>query len=91
MKKNYMTTIGGIMALFIGLPTVLGASHLSVPNWMNVAFIIIGTLGGGVIGLAAKGQDEHSDADEVAKATVINQADAMNAAIVKQVEQQEKK
>lgn len=65
MKKNWLTTVGGIMALFIGLPTVLGASHLAVPNWMNVAAIVIGTLGGGIVGISAKGQDEHSTSDQI--------------------------
>ena len=69
MKKNWLTTVGGIMALFLALPTVLGASHLAIPNWMNIAFVIIGTLGGGIVGIAAKGQDEHSTVQQVENAT----------------------
>jgi len=71
MRKNWMTTAGGIMALFIGLPTILAASHLNTPNWFSVACIVIGTLGGGLVGLAAKGQDEHSTVSQVEASTQV--------------------
>lgn len=65
MKSNLVTTIGGIMAGMAGFPVLLGTAHLAVPNWLNVALFLIGATGTVIIGVAAKGQDEHSTATQV--------------------------
>lgn len=75
MKKNWLVTVGGIMAGMTGVPLVLGASHIAVPNWLNLALFLIGAIGGVVTGVAAKGQDEHSTAQEVHTATVVAQVE----------------
>jgi hypothetical protein len=61
MRKNWVTTAGGIMAVLGGLPAAVSASHVAVPLWWNnfqFPLILIGLLGVGVLGIAAKGQDE---------------------------------
>ena len=64
-RTNMLTTIGGIMALFTGLPPAMGAANLHAPNWLNLTCFVIGTLGMGLVGFAAKGQDEHSTPEQV--------------------------
>lgn len=46
MKKNWLTTAGGIMAGFSGIPVLAGVSHIAIPNWINVACFIVGAVGG---------------------------------------------
>jgi len=59
-RKNWFTTIGGIMAGFGLVPIALGTGHVKMPDWLYIACIFVGTLGPVVIGVGAKGQDEHS-------------------------------
>ena len=70
MKKNWLTTVGGIMAGMTGVPVILGVSHIAIPNWLNVALFVIGAIGTVVTGVAAKGQDEHSVQAQVQAATI---------------------
>lgn len=58
MRKNWLTTVGGIMSGFLLIPPALGTAHVSMPSWLYVICIFVGTLGPVVIGVAAKGQDE---------------------------------
>jgi hypothetical protein len=66
MRKNWFTTIGGIMAGFGLVPIALGTGHVHMPDWLYIVCIFVGTLGPVVIGVGAKGQDEHSTQDQVA-------------------------
>jgi hypothetical protein len=68
MRKNWLTTIGGIMALFTLLPPALGQANMHAPNWLNLTFFCVGAIGTGIIGIAAKGQDEHSTPTQVQQA-----------------------
>lgn len=68
--KNWMTTLGGILA---GLPPLILTSFMSAgiplsPKWTAI-MSVIGGLGALLIGLAAKDATTHSTAAEVAKAT----------------------
>lgn len=64
-KTNMLTTIGGIMAGFALIPIAVGTAHIHMPSWLYLVCIFLGTLGPVVIGVAAKGQDEHSTIDQV--------------------------
>jgi len=65
MRKNWFTTVGGIMAGFGLVPIALGTSHVKMPDWMYIVCVFMATLGPVVIGVGAKGQDEHSTPDQV--------------------------
>jgi hypothetical protein len=69
MRTNLLTTIGGIMALFGAIPIALGTAGIHMPNWLYVLCISFGVLGPGIVGISAKGQDVHSTADQVEKAS----------------------
>jgi hypothetical protein len=70
IRNNWFTTIGGIMAGFGLIPISVGTAGKSMPNWLYLVCIFVGTLGPVVIGVGAKGQDEHSDLQEVKNATI---------------------
>lgn len=70
-RSNLLTTIGGVMALFTALPPAMGQANMHAPNWLNLTCFLIGTLGMAIVGFAAKGQDEHSTADQVQSATQV--------------------
>lgn len=72
-RTNTLTTIGGIMCLFTALPPAMGQANMHAPNWLNLACFLIGTLGMGLVGFAAKGQDEHSTETEVKASTIEKQ------------------
>ena len=62
-RKNWMTTLGGIMAGLGTLPLLATASHLDLPLWWNYCqfpLFLIGSIGTIILGVAAKGQDEHN-------------------------------
>jgi hypothetical protein len=67
MKKNWLTTVGGIMASFGVIPIALGSSGVHMPSWLYVLCISFAALGPAIIGVAAKGQDEHSTPTQVAQ------------------------
>ncbi len=69
MRTNVLTTIGGIMSGFLLIPTALGTAKVAMPGWLYLTCIVVGTLGPVVIGVAAKGQDEHSTKKQVEDAT----------------------
>lgn len=75
MKKNWLTTLGGIMAGCGTLPMIISQSGYHVPNWLGLTLVLLGGLGLVVMGVAAKGQDEHSTAQEVHTATVVAQVE----------------
>lgn len=75
MRKNWLTTVGGIMALFTALPPAMGQANMHAPNWLNLSCFIIGTLGMGIIGFAAKGADEHSTPAQVNQAGIVQQTE----------------
>lgn len=63
MRKNWMTTLGGVMAGLGTLPLLATASHMALPLWWNACqfpLFLVGAIGTIIIGVAAKGQDEHS-------------------------------
>jgi hypothetical protein len=67
MKKNWLTTVGGIMALFGAIPIALGTAGVHMPSWLYIVCISCSVIGPGIVGIAAKGQDEHSTAAQVAQ------------------------
>jgi len=71
-KSSLLVTIAGIMSALGGVPLAVATSGVTPPTWWaHVAFpfILIGMIGLAVLGWAAKGQDEHSTASEVAAAS----------------------
>jgi hypothetical protein len=68
MRKNWLTTVGGIMSGFLLVPEAIGAAGHPMPGWLYTICIFVGTLGPVVIGVGAKGQDEHSTVEQVQKA-----------------------
>jgi hypothetical protein len=71
MKKNWLTTVGGVMALFGAIPIALGTAGVHMPRWLYVVCISLSVLGPGIVGIAAKGQDEHSTPTQVAQSGVV--------------------
>ena len=74
-KTNLLTTIGGIMAGFLLIPQALGARHIKMPDWLYIVCMFGGTLGPVVIGVAAKGQDEHSTLDQIQQASDVKRVE----------------
>jgi ABC-type transporter Mla maintaining outer membrane lipid asymmetry permease subunit MlaE len=70
-----LVTIGGIMSGFMLVPEALGTAHVAMPSWLYLVCIFVGTLGPVVIGVGAKGQDEHSTLDQVQKATEVQKVE----------------
>jgi hypothetical protein len=86
MRKNWMTTIGGIMVALGTLPPLVTASHVAAPLWWNSCqfpLLLLGLIGGAMLGLAAKGQDEHSTESQVTVATAKSVMNATATAIEK--------
>lgn len=75
MRKNWLVTVGGIMAGCLAIP--IGTTQLGyhLPQNLALAFILIGMLGGIITGVAAKGQDEHSTETQVEQATQVKQVE----------------
>jgi hypothetical protein len=71
MRKNWLTTIGGIMALMGGIPIALGSAHVAMPPWFYLLCISCGVIGPGIIGIAAKGQDEQTKPNQVEIAQIV--------------------
>lgn len=69
-RSNLLTTIGGIMAGFGVIPIALGTAHVAMPSWLYVVCISFAAIGPVIVGVAAKGQDEHSTADQVRTASI---------------------
>ncbi len=70
MRKNWLTTVGGIMAGFSGIGLAAQAAGYHLPEWLGLTLFLIGSVGAIVVGVAAKGQDEHSTQGEVQAATL---------------------
>lgn len=65
LRKNWVMTLGGIMVGVGQIPMLIQFAHLSfpLPLWWNSCqfpIFLAGTMGGIIIGIAGKGQDEHS-------------------------------
>lgn len=72
-KSSLLVTIAGIMAALGGIPVLVAAAGVVPPSWWShVTFplVLIGIVGTALLGFAAKGQDEHSTADQVQAATI---------------------
>jgi uncharacterized YccA/Bax inhibitor family protein len=88
MFKNWVTTVGGVMAGLGTLPLVVSASHVAFPLWWNYfqfPLYLVGAIGTIILGLAAKGADQHSTATQVAIASAENEV-----AKVKKVDEESK-
>jgi hypothetical protein len=57
------------MSGFALVPIALGTAHVSMPGWLYIICIFVGTMGPVVVGVGAKGQDQHSTAEQVEQAT----------------------
>lgn len=67
LGKNWMTTIGGLLA---GIPTLIVSSGFVLPPKWTKILNIVGGLGLLLIGLAAKDFTTHSTETQVIKSTV---------------------
>jgi hypothetical protein len=70
--KNWVTTLGGILAGLGTLPLLVTASHVSFPLWWNECqfpLFLCGGVGTILLGLSAKGTGEHSTTLQVEQAT----------------------
>lgn len=70
--KNWVTTLGGILAGLGTLPLLVTASHVAFPLWWNACqfpLFLAGGIGTILLGLAAKATGEHSTAPQVEQAT----------------------
>ena len=73
MRKNWLTTVAGIMAALGSVPILVATSGFTPPTWwakIAFPFILIGIIGTALLGFAAKGEDEHSTAAQVAQSTL---------------------
>lgn len=82
MKKNWMTSLAGIMVGLGQIPLGLQYAHLpfALPLWWNAAQFplwLVGTVGGVLVGVAAKGQDEHSSIPQIQASSLQKQADIL--------------
>ncbi len=64
-RRNWFTTIGGIMSGFTLIPIAWGTAinqhvigNYPMPGWLFLLCVCLGALGPVVIGVGAKGQDE---------------------------------
>lgn len=96
MKKNWLTTLGGILGgvgvgLF-GLPFTVLTYYAQVvknapPEWFNgltlpliIAGAFLAMVGNVIVGVAAKGQDEHSTVPQVSAASLQEETKAITKA-----------
>lgn len=75
MRKNWLMTLAGIMAGFISIPVGAVTLGYKLPEPMGLIFVIVGLVGGVMVGVVGKGQDEHSTHDEVVAATVVKKVE----------------
>jgi hypothetical protein len=91
MRKNWLTTLAGIMAAMITVPVaVIGlmTTGMYVPHWwgsVQFIFVVIGAVGTALLGFAAKGQDEHSTVRQVELSTIHAAVDAEASAAIAQL------
>jgi hypothetical protein len=72
MKKNWLVTVGGIMAGCLSVPIGAATMGYPLPKTMAMILIVVGLIGAVVTGVAAKGQDEHSTEAQVQTSTIQN-------------------
>lgn len=93
MKKNWMTTLGGILGSvglgLIGVPLSVLTYYAQIvksgpPAWFNATILpmllagsILAMVGNAIVGVAAKGQDEHSTVPQVGAASLQQEAQAV--------------
>ena len=92
MFKNWFVTLAGVMAGLGTIPLLVTASHVDFPLWWNslqFPLFLCGAVGTVLLGIAAKGVDQHSTpaqigaAQEQAKVNqVVADADAAAKAVV---------
>lgn len=73
MRKNWLTTVAGILSGLGTLPVLVINSGATVPSWWaHVTFplTLLGLLGLVLLGVSAKGQDEHSTQTQVQVSTI---------------------
>lgn len=68
MRKNWLTTVAGIMTGIGTFPPLLLAAGYHLNQNVSLAMFVAGLLGGVLLGVAAKGQDEHSTMTQVQQA-----------------------
>lgn len=75
MRKNWFVTAGGFIGMFSGLPVIWGtavkdgAVHTAMPGWLYLICVCALPVSLGIIGIGAKGQDQHSTFQEVEKSS----------------------
>lgn len=89
MRKNWMTTLGGVLAGIGTLPLLMTASHVALPLWWNdcqFPLFLCGGLGTILMGVSAKGIDEHSTVDQVQASSLKQATEAVVQQVVKQAD-----
>ena len=78
MFKNWFVTIAGIMASMLGVPVAVLSYYATIakagpPEWftqyLQFPLVLVGILGTVLLGVAAKGADQHSTQNQVAIST----------------------
>lgn len=73
--SNGLTTFGGVIAALGAIPIGIGTfdkefhKHINMPDWLYIICIFAAALGPVLVGVGAKGKDEHSTTDEVQQST----------------------
>lgn len=93
MRKNWLMTVAGIMAGLGGVPILVSQiPGINPPHWWQVLifpFLLVGVVGTVMLGVAGKGQDEHSTQAQTDLATIKNpevQTKAAQDVVVAKVE-----
>lgn len=79
--KNWVPTLGGYLTALGSVPVIAGtianqfpSIPLHIPGRIYGLCILMGALGVPMIGLSAKGKDEHSTVDQVQQSSKDNKA-----------------
>jgi uncharacterized membrane protein (Fun14 family) len=67
--KNWVTTVAGLMSSIGGFPVALAALGYHINQTFSLVMAVIGLLGLALMGLAAKGADQHSIQSQIDAAT----------------------
>ena len=69
MFKNWVTTVAGVMAAVGSFPLTLATLGYQINHTFSLVMAVIGLLGLALLGVAAKGADQHSTTAQAAAST----------------------
>ena len=87
-KSSLLVTIAGIMAALGGIPVLVATAGVTPPAWwihLTFPLVLVGIVGTALLGVAAKGQDDHSTAAQIKTATIEKPAVEAQAKVEAQV------